>query len=590
LNSRKNRLIVLGIISVIFIIFNSLITIQSNLIVENISPTKKDFSKKPLDIQPSQIPDDTGGYSSINAAYFNTIENASSIVFKRDYLANESSYFNITTPQTWNITSMQFDLDPYSKEQIIEDPYFDQEYNGFGQYWDTELIESGQGVLTQFPLDNYPYARTNIYNLKKRLNPAFESGDHAFWTHEFNDLKLGNLDIQRGRINQEEDEQIRNFNDFQTDPNFYQDLDSPYGGTYDPLLDIVDLYYDESIPSLRVEIEPSISLLGGNPSAAWWYFVNIPYEVDFAQMTLKWSIDEDSSFEAVDQYEVIARINDRYIDGSNPISKTGEIPFNGSNSALMVYDNTQIPGCINHDTISRTYNITELINGLVGNNKFDFGIWAKNPTQQGDNDKIIANFESIEIMFNTTTKYEVAALHYKYKLIDNDKLGYNTFGLSNEASFFLYLRDIDTDKSYLRDIDTDKSELIRVLPFSMAQVSSDDFSDTPWIDMEFSISQKYQDFLKADKLEFKIGVYFEEDFNVHINYDHYLDDAFFTINYNQTVTNPQLIIKIDNSPTWDNVTNNIHTINTSSWVSGENHSFQFSTLNASFQNKLYLNY
>ena len=579
-NNRTNRIIVLGIISVIFITFNSIITIQSNLIVKNFSSTKNDISQKPLDLQPSQIPDDAGGYSSINAANFSTIENASSIAFKRDYLANESSYFNITTPQTWNTTSMQFDLDPYSKEQIIEDPYFDREYNGFGQYWGTEKVESGQGVLTQFPLEDYPYAKTNIYNLKERPDPAFEIGDHAFWTHEFDTLNPGNLDVQRGRIIQEEDEQIRNFNYFQTDPNFYKDLDCPYGGIYKHLWDSVDLFYDDTITSLTVVIDPSTSLLGGNPSAAWWYFINIPYEVDFAQMTLKWSIEDESTFEAVDQYEVIARINDKYINGSNPISKNGEIPFNGSFRALMVYNNTQIPGYINHDTISRTYNITDLINGLVGINKFDFGIWAKNPTQEGDQDLIVANFESIEIMFNTTTKYEVAALHYKYKLIDNDILEFNTFKLSNEASFFLYLRDKDTDKS----------ELIRVLPFSMAQISSNDFSNTPWIDMEFSISQKYQDFLKANNLEFKLGVYFEEDFNRYFDYDHYLDDVFFTINYNQTVTNPQLRIKIDNSPTWDDVNNDIHTIDTSSWVSGENHSFQFRTDNLSFQNKLYLNF
>ncbi|GAG98942.1 unnamed protein product, partial [marine sediment metagenome] len=268
-------------------------------------------------------------------------------------------------------------------------------------------------------------------------------------------------------------------------------------------------------------------------------------------------------------------------DGSNPISKNGEVPFNGSSSALMVYNNTQIPGSINHDTISRTYNITELINGLVGINKFDFGIWAKNPSQQGDEDLIVANFESIEIMFNTTTKYEVAALHYKYKLIDNDKFGFNIFKLSNKASFFLYLRDKDTDKS----------ELIRVLPFSMAQISSDDFGGTPWIDMEFGISQKYQDLLKADKLEFKIGVYFEESFNIRIDYDHYIDDVFFSINYKQAVNQTDLQIKIDSSPTWENVTSDTYTVDTSSWnsTSENTHTFQFTTNSSSYYNKLFLN-
>jgi hypothetical protein len=572
----------MSILTVILIVIGNISSFQSNIIVlddinqESLNRPIED----PLHKHLSDVSDDAGGYSSINAANFNTIENASSLEFNRDYLANESSSFDITTPQTWNTTSIQFDLDPYSKEQIIYDPYFEQEYNGFGEYWGPEKIQSGQGVLTQFDLETNPHARTNIYNLKERFNPAYKSGDQAFWTREFDGLNLGNLDIQRGRIIQEEDEQLRNFNYFQTDPNFYKDLNSPYGGTYDPGWDdVVDLTYDESMTSLRVEIYPSYAFAGGNPSAAWWYFINIPYEADFAQMTLKWSIDDKSTFEADDQYEVIARINDKYIDGSNPISENGEVPFNGSSRALMVYNNTLIPGSINHDTISRTYDITELINGLVGINKFDFGIWAKNPSQ-GEEDKIIANFESIEIMFNTTTKYEVAALQYKYKLIDNDKSVFNIFKYSNAISFFLYLKDKDTDES----------ELIRVLPFSMAQISSTDFGSTPWIDMEFSLSQKYQELLKADNLEFKIGVYFEDDFNERIDYDHYLDDVFFTINYNQTVTNPQLQIEIDDSLNWVNINNDIHTIDTSSWGSGDNHSFQFRTLDPSYQDKLYLNF
>ncbi len=572
----------LSILSVFLIVIGNISSFQSNIIVlDNLNQEPfKNPIEDPLDKHISDVPDDVGGYSSINAASFNTIENVSSLIYKRDYLADESNYFNITTPQIWNISSMLFDLNPYSKEQIIEDPYFDHEYNEIGRYWDTEILESGRGDFTQYDLEDYRYARTNIYNYRDRTTPVFLHEDHAFWTHEFYNLNPGNLDIQKGKIIQEEDEQVRNFNYFQTDPNFYKDLDSPYGGTYNPIIDFVDLFYDESITSLRVVIDPSTSSIGGNPSAAWWYFINIPYEVDYAQMTLKWSIEDVSTFEAVDQYEVIARINNKYIDGSNPISKSGEVPFNGSNKALMVYNNTQIPGYINHDKISRTYNITELVNGLVGINKFDFGVWAKNPTQQGDQDLIVANFESLEIMFNTTTKYEVATLKYRYKLIDDDAFGSNIFEFSNDASFFLYLRDMDTDES----------ELIRVLPFSMAQVSTKRFSNTPWIDMEFSISHKYQDFLKANRLEFKIGVYFEEDFYKRIDYDHYLDDLFFTINYNQTVTNPQLRIKIDNSPTWEDVNNNIHIIDTSSWVSGENHSFQFSTLDPSFQNKLYLNF
>ena len=579
--NKVKRLIILGIALVVFLILNNSIAIPSALKDnEKSNSLDKIDVNEPSDVQTSQLPDNAGGYISRNAANFSIIENASSLMDERDYLADESNTFNLTTPQQWNISSMSFNFNPYSKEQIIEDPYFEYDYDNIGKYWDIEQLESGEGYFTQYDLNYYQYARTHIYNSRDRTIPAFFSGDYAFWTHQFSNLNPANLDIQKGKIIQEQDKQTVNFDYFSTDPGFYKDLDSPYGGTYRPLYDDVDLIYDESVTSLKVTINPGKSSLGGNPSAAWWYFINIPYEADYAQVTLKWNIEDVSTFEAPDQYEVIARINNKYIDGSSPIAKDVEIPFNGSSEALMVYNNPKVLGYIHHDTISRTYDITSLINGLVGINKFDFGVWAKNPTQQGDQDLIVANFESIEFLFNTTTKYEVANLKYRYKLIDDDSSGTNMFKFSNDASFFLYLRDIDTDES----------ELIRVLPFSMAEVSSHSYSLTPWIDMEFSISQKYQDIIEANNLEFKIGIYFENNFYQKIDYYHYLDNLFMTINYNQTVTQPQLRIKVDNAPTWDNVTISSYNINTSAWISGESHTFQFNTLDGIFQDNLYLNF
>ncbi|MFX0010599.1 MAG: hypothetical protein ACFE9R_09810, partial [Candidatus Hermodarchaeota archaeon] len=577
---KVNRLIILGIALVIFLTSNNSIAIPSDL-QDNDTANLLGENEigEPYGVETSQLPDNAGGYSSKDVANFSTLENASSIMCNRDYLADESNFFDLATPQLWNASSMSFNFNPYSKEQIIEDPYFEYDYDDIGKYWDTEQVESGEGYFTQYNLDNYQYARTNIYNFKDRTIPAFFSGDHAFWTHQFSDLNPENLDIQKGKIIQKQDEQIRDFDYFRKDPGFYKDLDSPYGGTYRPLYDFVDLIYDESVTSLKVTIDPGKSSLGGNPSAAWWYFINIPYVVDYAQVTLKWNIEDVSTFEALDQYEVIARINNKYINGSSPIAEVGEIPFNGSSEALMVYNNPEILGYIHHDTISRTYDITPLINGLVGINKFDFGVWAKNPTQQGDQDLIVANFESIEFLFNTTTKYEVANLKYRYKLIDDDASGSNMFKFSNDASFFLYLRDMDTDES----------ELIRVLPFSMAEVSYHSYLLTPWIDMEFSISQKYQEILSANNLEFKIGIYFENNFYQQIDYDHYLDDLFLTINYNQTVTQPQLRIMVDGTP-WDNVTTSSYNVNTSGWISGESHMFQFNTLDMLFQDKLYLNF
>ena len=571
----------MSILSVILIVISNILSFQSNIIVLD------DFNQEPfntpfedtLEKHLSEVPDDVGGYSVGNVSSFTTIQNASSIISNRDYFATDSNYFDISTPDAWNTTSKQFNIESFTKEQIIEDPYFWEEYEDENVYWRREKLDTGKGYFTQYKLEDYPYGRTRIYNSKLEVDPAFNKGDYAYWTQGLQDLNPGgSLDIQRGRIYQEEDEKIESYDNFQTDPGFFKDTDAPYGGVYKPLYDTIDLHYDESQTSLKLIIDPGISSLGGNPSAAWWYGGFLPYAADYAQITISWNVESASTFEAEDEYEIRARINNKYINGVDYISKFGDVPFNGSKDALMVYNNTHVKGHISHATISRTYEITDLIDGLVGINKFDFGAWAKNPSQGGDHDTIVVNFESVEIMFNTSTKYEIARLDYRYKIIDNDKLGFNPFSFKNDLSLALYLEDTDSSNS----------EWIRVLPFSLAEISEKSFDGTSWIYMSLPISQDYEEFLKANNLDFKIGLYFEGAFHNAIEYYHYIDDVFFTINYKRAVADVDLQIRVDGG-SWDAVNSDTSTIDTSSWISGDNHTFQFRTTNSAFQDKLFLN-
>ncbi|MHA1485719.1 MAG: hypothetical protein ACTSSC_00935, partial [Promethearchaeota archaeon] len=571
----------MSILFVILIVVGNISSFQSSIIVLD-DINQEQFNKPTEDTlgkELSNVPDDVGGYSVSGASSFTTIQNASSSIINRDYFANDTNYFNISTPAVWNTTSQQFNIEPFTKEQIITDPFFMEEFVNGTEVWGEEDLSAGKGYLTQYPLFNNLYGRTEIWNNKKEENPAFYTGDYAYWTQEFDNLNPDNLEIQNGRIYQEEDEVIENYNNFQTNPGFFKDTNTPYGGTYDPLWDNIDLLYDESQTSLKMIIDPSHSSLGGNPSAAWWYYGVIPYAADYAQITISWNIEEASTFEAKDNYEIRARINNKYINGVDYISKSGDVPFNASKNALMVYNNTQIDGHISHSTITRTYDITNLIDGLVGVNKFDFGAWAQNPSQGGDRDMIIVNFESVEIMFNTSTKYEIARLNYRYKLIDGKNLGINPFKFANDLSFALYLEDLDSSNN----------ERIRVLPFSRAVISSKLFDDTPWIYMSLPISQDYEDILRANKLDFKIGLYFEGDFNELCEYNHYIDNVFFKINYKQPIEDVDLQIKIDSSPTWEDINSDPYIVNTSSWGSGEFHTFQFTTSNSSYYNKLFLN-
>ncbi|NHJ23239.1 MAG: hypothetical protein EAX89_01595 [Candidatus Lokiarchaeota archaeon] len=577
-NKKVTQFAIMGFIFCLFLVisegskFNEcIVDLNNNNYTQNFDP-----AYEPGFYHSSDISGDIGGYNKINTTHFKTLENATSTITENDHLAVPNNYFNITTPNLWNASSMQFEIEPYSKQQIVQDSPFEYEYD----FWGTEKRQSGDGYFIQYDLKDYNYGRTRIYNSKDRSTPAFYPGDFAFWTQNLLDINPQSLPIQRGRIIQKEDQTILNFNSFNTNPGFYKDSESPYGGIYKPLYDFIDLYYEESLSSLKLIIDPSSYSFGGNPSAAWWYYILVPYEADYAQMTITWSLDEQSTFETEDKYEIIARINNKYINGNNWISKEGEIPYNGSDTALMVYNNPEIIGHVNHGTISRTYNITNLINGLVGINKFDFGAWARAPSHGGDEDLISVNFESIEILYNTTTKYEVARLDYSYKLIDVDGTGVNPFKFDNDASIVLYLGDLETSNY----------QNVRVLPFSMAEVSYDDYSGTPWHHMSFSLSQEYEELLKVNNLAFKIGVAFENNYYNEIDYISYLDDVYFTINYKQTISNSRLYINTDNAPIWDNVTEGVHYINISDWIGGSEHSFQFLTYNLSLEDKLYLNF
>ncbi|MHA2120274.1 MAG: hypothetical protein ACW990_03615 [Promethearchaeota archaeon] len=528
----------------------------------------------------NQIQPNFGGYSSSNNTNFNVIENASSTLSDRNFLAQEGNYFNILTPENWNISSKQFEIESYSKEQKLTDSTFDIAQED--SHWNDENYENGKGSFTQTfePDDEEPeYVRTEIYNGNEGKEPGFRRGNYALWSQSLRNINPDSLDIQKGKIFQETEETIENFDNFETDPYFIKDDRSPYGGQYDPVWDFVELNYDDVAEALRVIIVPHESMVGGNPSAAWWYYLNLSYAVEYAQVTLTWSIDDDSTFESKDGYEVKARINNKYIDGTRWISKTGDVPFNGSNTALMVYHNNDLTGHIFHDSISRTYNITDLIDGLVGINKFDFGIWAKNPSHSGDIDIISAKFESIEFIFNTSNKYEVASLEFDYKCIDQDGNWINPFVFENNASLFMVIDDL-----------MGTTELIRVLPFSMMSLSATGFSSTPWTHFTFSVSEDYMDILKYDDLEFKIGIIFEENYYHRIYYRHYLDNVYFNINYKHPdVVYSDLKINIDDSGMWQAVTQNNFSIDTSSWIGGEFHNFQFRSDLSKYQGNLYLN-
>ncbi|MBD3197703.1 MAG: hypothetical protein GF317_21805 [Candidatus Lokiarchaeota archaeon] len=568
-------------LTVICSLFASLFIVNSLMILSNQSGFSA-VNKLGDGMNQSQNPtqdDSLGGYSKNNVGYFDILEKARSIIKSRDYKVDSSKYYNISTPLNWTTEYKKFEFDSYHKNQTIEDSQFTQSASS-SPWSKVKLDLLGGGSITQSFEPNNLNPKNVLTHLEHSSSAIVQPGFNAwkefgFWNQTLSNLNPNNLQIQEGELYQRKNEEIL-ASDFIEDPDFNKDVESPYGGEYKTNDDIT-MDWEEDY--LYINILPASGLFGGNPSAAWWSYLELPYQVDYAEVKISWSIDDLSTFEAEDDYQVSARINNRYIDGRDWIEKDDSIPLNGSKTALMVYNDSSYE---RHDYITRTYDVTRLINQTIGINKFDFGIWAKNPTGGGDIDQAIVNFDSIEIKYNITDKYEIAQLDFEYLLVDNIN-GDDTVDVDdpnsiiNDASIFLVLNNDTTQKR------------IKVLPFN--SVNKTGSKSDPFNHIRFSIPQDYREILNSDELEFYLGVIFEKDIYNDMDYELYFDNVTFTINYKHPNTQfSGLQINVDDSISgWQSVNDNEIIINTTSWKSGENHTFRYRTINNSFSEKLYIN-
>ncbi|NMC04366.1 MAG: hypothetical protein GYA24_04100, partial [Candidatus Lokiarchaeota archaeon] len=553
-------------------------------------PSSQDGSRAaPGEIASSPAVDDPvlagGAYGTSTAARFDVVENVTSMLYKRDFQAVSSNSHNISTPTSWQIDTTNLAIQPYYKVQKIVDPTITAPAN---VQWIPRLSNTGTGTLVQSfqPSPSTPqYVQTYIKNLLySPTSPAFKKDDYALWEQKEKVQNTNGNPVIEGALYQKRSQNLENFGSFLTNPNFATDLNAPYGGVNRPD-DEISLVYDATARALVVNMLPATTVLGGNPSAAWWNTITIPYEADYVQMKVSWSIDPASTFEAVDSYQVCARVNNEYIDG-RPVSSGGMmianddiLPYQGSTTSLITYNN---PLILNHNRITRTYNVTRLVNGLVGVNKIDFGAWCSNPTHAGDPDRIIARFHYIEIAYNTSDKFEVARLEFDYQCISNLTGNVGTvpaaFLAVNRASIFMKLED------------SDDTRLVRLLPFKNMTVYRTGTPGMQWIRVNTSISQKFKDFLARDSFKVSIGVIFEKDYYEPANQVLWLDNVYLQINYAYpTFSTAQLQLSVDGSP-WTPLSSNITTVPTGSWIPGQDHAFRFQSMNPSYGSQTFLNF
>ena len=517
-----------------------------------------------------------GGFSTDYTAEFDVLEKARSIIRGRDLIAEEGQQYNLTVPKNWTTEALNLNIETFHKDQTITDPTLSDT-----NYWWDDDRASGNGEINNYwyPEENNPeYVNTELlFNQLVGGSLGYAKGDFGRWETEMTNLNPYSLNISQGQKYQEEDETIYS-EGFETDPRYFEDLENPYGGVR-RTGDSVDLKY-ESDGFLELLINPSTSQFSGNPSAAFWDTLVIPFESDYAQMTIEWQLDEDSNFDPADDYRICARINDRYIDGNNDYLY-GDVQAHGSETSLFLYNQASV---ITNEKISMTFNITSQIDGLRGVNKFDFGAWAKNPTT-GDEDKIRLRFHSIEILYNTSDKYEIAKLEFDYKALDNSGLfdlitpSASEYPLSL-MSVYMYLEDLEEGDIFAKK---------RVIPFHYINIRDSNTED-PFDHFTYNISQKFIEDLNKTEIGFKLGIEFEYDYSNSINLDVYFDNITFTINYKHSDPEfSELQLRIDEKGLWKNISESSYDVSVEDWEPGTNHTFQFRTENSTFQDLLFMN-
>ena len=500
-------------------------------------------------------------------ADFDVIENASYSEYETGFRAIENNYYNVSIPDDWNPISWNIEnISSFVKEQIVNDTVFEDSQGS--SPWTAESQTTGLGQLFnswQPTAANPEFVRTYMRN---ELG-GYEDGNYAYFGQDLSNVS-STKEIQLGKLIQEEDETTLNWNLGLIPTEFTTDLATPYGGEYNPPYD--QMFLGQMSGYSYIYIDPDSGASGRNPSSSWNHFIDLPYRVDHAQISITWAVDAMSSFEADDEYRVAARINQEYIAGSDLIAKTDFLPYAGTENALIVYN---LAGHVDHGFITRTYNITRHLNNRVGENTFDVGVWAKNPTHLGDDDLIFAKFSSIEIMYNTTDKYEVAELEFDLEVTDNNEYGYNSFIKNGNASIVLFL-----DNSTINDT-------IRVLDCHQLEI----FGSTDGLGQPthhtLSIPHEYIDFLATDDLELKIGILFDTDFSAKISYYFDYDNVTFSINYkHDNITYSGLEYNIDDTG-WGVCPNSLD-VATSGWSESNAHNIQFRSTN--FTDSLAINF
>ncbi len=248
----------------------------------------------------------------------------------------------------------------------------------------------------------------NIHGTAKKSNPI-DPDIYGKWSQLIAKPEENFESIEVGEPIRSETTIFPVSDEFLVDPEYSPLLMNPYGGISGTA--IQTLSYNGISDSLNAYILAGSSEVSlGCPSLAWQTSFPDPTSFDFIpqkiELEISWSV-ENLNYESSDNLSVMVRIDDQYIDG------TKDIYGNTYNNATT----TSIENSINndqyldHSTVTRVFDVTDLISFSTNNHTLDFGIWLNNIDETDDSVRV--KFEKIQIRAVEYTQYKIGDLSFK---------------------------------------------------------------------------------------------------------------------------------------------------------------------------------
>lgn len=516
---------------------------KKNENLENIDENLLDNNSINIDLLKSS----NFNYTSLsNVSQFDVWEEAQSLDSIYEYdIGDPYNEYQVGVPFGWNASSCSINVSTYEKNQHLENNDFDPDTN-----WNYYKFKQDSDVeIKSEEKDHAGHVKFKDNDDDEKFN----EGDFAVITQSITNANQYGTSVHIGDVIQEANNITAIDNDFLSNPYYSQDYDNPYGGQTGSG---DNTYLSYEFDYLTARIEPAAYIFSRkNPSIAWWTTFNIPFKVDYAQITISWLMN-NLNFEWEDEYRVCARINNEYIDGREAID--GEYwSENATETSIAYYGYEDYVTGQDHGLVTRTYNITNLIKGLIGEMKIDFGIWAYHPTSE--NDEIEVKFDNLQIFANCSKKHKTGSLEFDLKWDDTENFFLGETYYSNYFSTYVV---VDEDEQW-----------IRIAPFNEIL----NLTQGSFYHYIFNFSEEHIHLLERNNFDFKIGVRFEETCPIEWEFElkFWFDNIYLNVQYdhpNPTYSGLQMRI---NGTNQEKITTQPYYVDISNWEGGKQYNFSF---------------